>query len=425
MATLRPVRLAALLILCGVSVAGWGAPPIQVQVPRTALGPGELAVIVNDADPLSRRIGAYYARWRRIPADNVIHIRFPPGRPVMSPHEFRALRAVVEAITPKRVQAYALTWAAPYRVGCMSITTAFAAGYDPLFCAAGCRPTRFNPYFDSDSRHPYRDFGIRPTMALAGTTFAAVKALIDRGIAADHTFPGGTAYLVSTGDKARNVRARFYPRILRTLRGHLRAREVHTDYLTHRDDILFYFTGRSTVPGLDTDRFLPGAIADHLTSTGGALTTTHQMSSLRWLEAGATASYGTVVEPCNFLEKFPNPGIVIRRYLQGEPLIEAYWKSVAWPGQGIFIGAPLARPFGAYRIVHRAGGRVLDLEALPAGHRYRLLAAPGRDGPYHVVRMFTGTGWPSALRLPRPVAHAYRVVAAPAVGIAPLTGPRP
>jgi hypothetical protein len=149
------------------------------------------------------------------------------------------------------------------------------------------------------------------------------------------------------------------------------------------------------------------------------------MSSLRWLEAGATASYGTVVEPCNFLEKFPNPGIVIRRYLQGETLIEAYWKSVAWPGQGIFIGAPLARPFGAYRIVHRASGQVLDLEALPAGHRYRLLAAPGRDGPYHVVRMFTGTGWPSALSLPRPVAHAYRVVAAPAVGIAPLTGPRP
>jgi len=75
--------------------------------------------------------------------------------------------------------------------------------------------------------------------------------------------------------------------------------------------------------------------------------------------------------------------------------------------------------------VHRAGGRVLDLEALPAGHRYRLLAAPGRDGPYHVVRTFTGTGWPSALRLPRPLAHAYRVIATPAVpATAPLTGPR-
>jgi xylose isomerase len=27
-------------------------------------------------------------------------------------------------------------------------------------------------------------------------------------------------------------------------------------------------------------------------------------------------------------------------------LIEAYWKSVAWPGQGLFVGEPLARPWG-------------------------------------------------------------------------------
>jgi hypothetical protein len=70
------------------------------------------------------------------------------------------------------------------------------------------------------------------------------------------------------------------------------------------------------------------------------------MSALRWLEAGATGSYGTVTEPCNFVDKFPRPNIVIDRYLNGETLLEAYWKSVAWPGQGVFIGEPLARPFG-------------------------------------------------------------------------------
>ena len=26
-------------------------------------------------------------------------------------------------------------------------------------------------------------------------------------------------------------------------------------------------------------------------------------------------------------------------------LVESYWKSVAWPGQGVFIGEPLATPF--------------------------------------------------------------------------------
>ena len=69
------------------------------------------------------------------------------------------------------------------------------------------------------------------------------------------------------------------------------------------------------------------------------------MHALEWLEAGATASYGSVVEPCNWLQKFPNPAVVIGRYLAGETLIESYWKSVEWPGQGVFVGEPLAAPF--------------------------------------------------------------------------------
>jgi len=75
------------------------------------------------------------------------------------------------------------------------------------------------------------------------------------------------------------------------------------------------------------------------------LTDSSQMSALRWLEAGATRSYGAVVEPCNLPQKFPDPVVVSEAYLQGETLIEAYWKSVAMPGQGIFIGGPLAAPF--------------------------------------------------------------------------------
>ena len=42
------------------------------------------------------------------------------------------------------------------------------------------------------------------------------------------------------------------------------------------------------------------------------------MSSLRWLAAGATASYGTVGEPCNHWQKFPNPSVLLRHYLNGD-----------------------------------------------------------------------------------------------------------
>jgi uncharacterized protein (TIGR03790 family) len=117
--------------------------------------------------------------------------------------------------------------------------------------------------------------------------------------------------------------------------------------LRDKPDVMFYFIGAAHVEELGTNRFLPGAVADHLTSFGGDLTGTSQMSSLRWLEAGATGSYGTVVEPCNVLGKFPNVGLLMRRYLDGETLLEAYWKSVAMPGQGLFIGDPLARPYRA------------------------------------------------------------------------------
>jgi len=58
-------------------------------------------------------------------------------------------------------------------------------------------------------------------------------------------------------------------------------------------------------------------------------------------------SYGTVQEPCSFTTKFPEPAVVIARYPRGETLLEAYRKSVAMPGQAVFVGEPLAAPFRA------------------------------------------------------------------------------
>jgi uncharacterized protein (TIGR03790 family) len=327
--------LAALALVASIAFAG----------PARALDPTQLAVIINTSDPLSIQIGDYYAARRRIPLQNVIRISFPPGRTGLYESEFDAIKATVDRQTPANVQAYALTWAAPYRVACMSITAAFAFGFDRAFCAEGCKPTRVSPYFNSAATQPFTELKIRPTMSLAALSFDEAKALIDRGIAADSTRPPGTAYLVSTSETARNVRSRWYGLVQRMFGKRLRVVEVHDDALWNRDDVLFYFTGKREVDGLSTLRFLPGAIADHLTSSAGMLTDSGQMSALRWLEAGATASYGTVEEPCNFLEKFPHPAVVIGHYLEGDTAIEAYWKSVNMPGQGIFIGEPLAAPF--------------------------------------------------------------------------------
>lgn len=324
---------------------GWPGQVLAGLEP-TGLQPAQLGVVVNEADPLSLRIGEYYAARRGIPETNVLRVRFEPGRPSLPRKRFEQLYAELRAATPAGVQAYALTWAEPYRVDCMSITTAFTAGFDPAFCARGCKPTRPSPYFDSATRAPAEQLGWRPSMLIAARDFEQARALIDRGIAADGSFPVGTAYLLSTSDKARNTRAARFPAARQRLASRFIIEVRQADSLGAARDVMFYFTGLARVPDLGRLRFLPGAVADHLTSAGGQLTDSPQMSALRWLEAGATGSYGAVLEPCNFPQKFPDPEVLMRRYLDGETLVEAYWKSVAWPGQGLFIGEPLARPFG-------------------------------------------------------------------------------
>ena len=313
----------------------------------SGLGPSDIAIIVNDMDPVSRRIGQYYRATRKIPDTNMIHIRFKTKGKMMPPGVFNDINASVKTKTLPSIQAYAITWTQPYRVGCMSITTAFAAGFDPAFCAGKCSATKPNPYYSSNSSKPYTDFGWRPTMALAGRSYDSVVELIDRGAKSDHSFPNGTAYLLSTSDKARNARAPSFPATKQMFNNEWKVEIVEKNFIHAKTDIMFYFAGTKSVKKLETNHFLPGAVADHLTSAGGQLTDSKQMSSLDWIEAGATASYGTVVEPCNFLQKFPDPGILTHHYLRGNTVIEAYWKSVAWPGQGIFIGDPLARPFGS------------------------------------------------------------------------------
>ena len=334
------------LLLFGTSNATLAQTQIpQLYKPTTALSAHDLAVIVNDNDPLSQKIADYYQKKRQIPAEQVIHVRFASQHAFLSADEFKKIKQQVDHKTPKYVQAFALTWLKPFRVDCMSITTAFAAGFDPDFCATGCKPTRANPYFASEAGKPYEKYGWRPTMVVAANDFAEAKILIDRGVAADFTQPQGSGYLLKTSDQARSSRAISFPEIVKKFRPFWPVNYLEQDYIAGREDVMFYFTGLTHVPHIAENHFLPGAIADHLTSTGGVMSGGSQMSILEWLKAGATGSYGSVVEPCNFPAKFPNPGIVIYHYLRGSSLIEAYWKSVAQPGQGIFVGEPLAKPF--------------------------------------------------------------------------------
>jgi uncharacterized protein (TIGR03790 family) len=399
----------AALLLATLLTGFADAAPI-VLPPDNALTAEQLGVIINDDDPLSIAIGNYYQQRRKIPAANIVHIRFSTGKSEMEPGEFAVLKRLVDERLPATVQALALTWATPYRVGCMSITAAFTFGYDVRYCAEGCKTTETSSYANSTTRKPFTSLNIRPTMMLAATNKQFAFALIERGIEADGSVPNGAAYLIETSDTARSARKVLFPGV-RQLFGDLMP--VHIEQapsLENAKDVMLYTTGAITVPKIDSNHYLPGAIADHLTSYGGQLTDSSQMSALRWLEAGVTGSYGTVVEPCAFIQKFPNPQILLQHYLAGETLIEAYWKSVLMPGQGVFIGEPLARPYGAYRVTREGsrgyvGGPALDLKAA-----YNIFAADKPQGPF--IKVATATK-PSpltqSLELPQPIKAYYRL----------------
>jgi uncharacterized protein (TIGR03790 family) len=313
--------------------------------PACAVTVTELALVINTDDPISVALGAHYQTARGIPTRNVLRVRLGAPRAVLSPEDFARVWAQAQNSLPASIQAYALAWTLPYRVGCMSITTAFAMGYGTRFCAEGCKPTAPNPLYNQPSRAPFTDFRVRPAMLLAASTLENSRQVIARGVQSDGLQPQGRAYLVRTPDQARSSRAPGFAFVRSALGARLPIEIVESKGIRNRFDVLFYFTGTTHVPYLETLGFLPGAVGDHLTSAGGQLDGTGQMSALRWLEAGATGSYGAVVEPCNFPQKFPNPGLMMKYYLDGNTLIEAYWKSVVWPGQGVFIGEPLAAPF--------------------------------------------------------------------------------
>lgn len=398
---------AGFALVAGLALA---APerPVLVTFDQPALTAGQLGVIVNDDDPDSVAIAAYYMKKRGIPAANLIHVRFSPGQATLTREAFVNLKRQVDRKTPKSVQAYALAWAQPFRVDCMSVTSAFAFGFDPAYCASGCKPTQASAYFNSSMTRPHDAYGMRPTMSLAAASVAEAKQLIDRGVAADGSNPAGTAYLVSTSDQNRNVRAGDYPAIRKLLSPVLPVEIAETDALEHRRDVMFYFTGVTHVTALDSNTFLPGAIGDHLTSAGGELFGGGQMSSLKWLASGATGSYGAVVEPCNFPSKFPAPGLLMAHYLQGETLIEAYWKSVAMPGQGLFIGEPLARPYAGIRQREDAPGLVIAAARLFAPGLYEIRAAATMMGPYRVVGRLPVAAGTREIRLDRAPPAFYR-----------------
>ena len=325
---------------------------LRVVVPRITgrLHAADIGLVINTADAYSVSVGQHYIAARNLRPSQVLRVAIPT-RGVLNRDEFEALQRSVEAHFGPATQALALAWAAPYAVECNAITGALALGFDAALCSNSCAASRSSGYFNSPSTRPLFNPGWRPSMLLAARTVEQAKALIDRGVAADGSLlrpnrEAVQALLLTTDDAARRVRMAFYPTAGLPPAMGVELRVAPAEVLPGAQRLLLAITGSARV-GLEPEpQWVPGGLGDHLTSFGADLHGPHGQSTvLDWIASGATASHGTVSEPCNHPQKFPHPLVLLFHYLQGSTAIEAYWKSVAWPQQSLFVGEPLAAPF--------------------------------------------------------------------------------
>lgn len=335
-----------------------------------------VVVVVNQNSTNSVQLGNYYCEQRQVPPQNLLRINWSGGNTRWTKTEFEThLRSPLLAMLKERrltnqIDFVLLSMDIPYRVGhsdlplfsgTNSTTSALHYGFKPdglcPTCPAGI-PSCSLPD-GSASAYAGSEGVFRETppisvnsnawlvMMLTSSNLAQAKALVDRGVASDYSFPTQKVFLIHyEDDPFRGVRyAQFDDAIFDS---HLRAaaRVVRTN--TYTPSVLGSQAGSQfgrTTFAMPANLFVPGALADNLTSFGGMLfENTGHTGPLHYLNAGATASYGTVVEPCNYLEKFPSP----RNHFyqaRGFTAAESYYLSVTNPYQGLLVGEPLAAPF--------------------------------------------------------------------------------
>ncbi|MEP0847717.1 MAG: hypothetical protein HRF50_12980 [Phycisphaerae bacterium] len=181
-----------------------------------------------------------------------------------------------------------------------------------------------------------------------GLTVDEIIEMIDRSVAVDGTRPAGTFYFMETTDSARSdPRDGAFDAAVATIEADGgQAEHLLAVLPTGHHDCLGIMTGWAS-PGIDAAdmTILPGAFCDHLTSFAGAFDEASQEKMSRWIVKGASGSWGTIEEPCNYAGKFPHARVHVYSY-RGLSLGESAFRSVRYyPFQGLLMGDPLTRPF--------------------------------------------------------------------------------
>ena len=118
---------------------------------------------------------------------------------------------------------------------------------------------------------------------------------------------------------------------------------VTTNFPAGATNVMGVLVGAEKVDPSRIASFVPGAMAEHLTSWSAEFQRP-QTKMTEWLKAGATASAGAVVEPYSIANKFPSARFYVH-YASGCSMLESFYQSIACPLQSLLLGDPMAKPY--------------------------------------------------------------------------------
>lgn len=207
---------------------------------------------------------------------------------------------------------------------------------------------------------------------LRGNSVPEIERYLARGAASDGTRPAGTVYLMQNRDIRSRARVHLFESTIAALRARGLKAEVLPGGLRGQNgreprgkaDVIGLVAGTRNLDwAASKSVFLPGAIAESLTSYAGHFGESSQTKLSEFLRHGAAGSSGAVREPYALVEKFPLPHLHVH-YADGVSLAEAFYLSVLSPYQLLVVGDPLARPFAQFAQVSLPG---LEAAGQPEG----------------------------------------------------------
>jgi uncharacterized protein (TIGR03790 family) len=316
-------------------------------------------VMVNQNSSNSCELANYYCEERQVPPENVLLINWAGGNTLWTSNDFQTnlvtplLNMLASRQLTNQIDYVVLSMDIPFQTsfGSTVNSTTSALFYGSRLGNGSDSFGVTNSYAASEA--VFRQvtpigapgYSFLATMITAGSLTQA-EQLVDQGVASDGTFPQPPVILAKSSDSSRNIRYPYFDNAIFNINilGISTILRTNSDLVSWPNGCLGYETGLaqfSVPPGT----FVPGAMADSLTSFGGIIFGANtQTNLLAFINAGAAGSYGTVAEPNNDTQKFPNPQVYFYQ-ARGFSLAESYYQSVNVPYLGLTVAEPLAAPF--------------------------------------------------------------------------------